>query len=56
MNTTYIIKNIRSIALNGVFKIAFDAYREIDHAHLFCGTFTAPARTAKRNLQNFIAE
>ena len=57
MNTTaYIIKNIRTVTLNGVFKIAFDAYKEQDHSHVFCGSFTAPARTAKRDLYKFIAE
>lgn len=52
----YIIKNIRTVIYNGRAKIAFDAYQDVDNSHLFCGAFTAPLRTTKNNLINFIQE
>lgn len=56
MEIFYILKNIRKIICNGRARIAFDAYKQIDGGHLFCGSFTAPPRTTKKNLTNFIPE
>uniref|UniRef100_A0A6M3LP32 Uncharacterized protein n=1 Tax=viral metagenome TaxID=1070528 RepID=A0A6M3LP32_9ZZZZ len=52
----YRIENIQSVNLNGrpvtLFK-AFE-YDPDSHAYIFIGQFQAPARTAKKNLGNFI--
>lgn len=56
MNTALKIENIRSATLNGRAVKIFTAYRAIDGGYVHIGQFSAPARTANKNLAQFIAE
>lgn len=46
----YRIERIRTLTLNGKKVKAFDAYVKQGDAFIFCGAFSAPARTANKNL------
>lgn len=52
MNTTtdYRIEEIRKVTLNGAARKLFKAYRKQGGAFLFAGEFSAPAKTANRDL------
>lgn len=46
----YRIEDIRRATVNGRAVKIFKAYRRNGHAFVFCGEFTAPAKTANKNL------
>lgn len=46
----YRIENIRKITFNGRNVKAFDASVKQGDAFVFCGAYTAPAKTAKKDL------
>lgn len=46
----YRIEDIRSATLNGSKVKLFKAFRKEGDVFVFCGEFSAPARTAKRDL------
>ena len=46
----YRIENVRAVTFNGRKVKAFDAYVKQGNAFVFRGAFTAPARTANKNL------
>jgi hypothetical protein len=46
----YRIERIRTLTLDGKKVKAFDAYVKQGDAFIFCGAFSAPARTANKNL------
>lgn len=46
----YRIENIRRANLNGRAVKLFKAYRKDGNAFVFCGEFSAPAKTANKNL------
>jgi hypothetical protein len=48
------ITDIRRATLNGRAVKVFNAYRLQDGAYVFAGQFSAPARTANKNLQAFV--
>jgi hypothetical protein len=49
------IENIRRATLNGRAVKVFNAYRlQDDGTYVFAGQFSAPARTANKNLHAFI--
>jgi hypothetical protein len=48
------IENIRRVTINGRAVKVFNAYRLQDGAYVFAGQFSAPARTANKNLHAFI--
>ena len=52
MKTTYDyrIERVRTLTLNGKKVRAFDAYVKQGDCFVFQGAFTAPARTANKNL------
>lgn len=47
------IENIRKATLNGRKVKIFDVRRLVDNAWVFAGQFSAPARTANKNLIEF---
>jgi hypothetical protein len=52
----YRIENIQEVRLNGKNCIMFKAY-EFDsksNAYMFCGQFTAPTKTPKNKLKDYI--
>jgi hypothetical protein len=46
----YRIERVREMNFNGKNVIAFDAYVKTGEAFVFFGAYTAPKRTAKKNL------
>jgi len=46
----YRIERIRKINFNGKNVKAFDAYTKQGNAFVYCGAYTAPARTANKSL------
>ena len=46
----YRIEDIRRATVNGRAVKIFKAYRRNGYAFVFCGEFTAPAKTANKNL------
>ena len=44
------IEDIRNVTLNGSKAIIFKAFSKQDDVFVFCGEFSAPVRTAKRDL------
>ena len=48
--TQYRIENVRLIVFNGRKRKVFDAYERKGDAFIFCGAYTAPVRTANKNL------
>ena len=46
----YRIENIRRLTFNSKAVKAFDAYVERGGAFVFCGAYTAPVRTANKDL------
>ena len=56
MTTTLKIENVRRATLNGRAVKLFTAYRLTDGAYVHIGQFSAPARTANKDLVEFIAE
>lgn len=46
----YRIENIRKLTFNGKPVKAFDAFVKQGNAFVFCGAYTAPVRTANKNL------
>ena len=46
----YRIERIRTLTLNGRKVKAFDAFVKQGGAFVFCGAFSAPVRTANKNL------
>ena len=50
------IENITRATVNGRAVKIFTAYRKIEGGWLHIGQFSAPARTANKNLQQFIAD
>lgn len=46
----YRIEDIRLATVNGRAVKVFKAYRKDGEAFVFCGEFTAPAKTANKNL------
>lgn len=48
------ITEIRKAIVNGRSVKLFKAWRLIDGAYVFCGQFSAPARTANKNLAALI--
>jgi hypothetical protein len=49
----YITENYRAVTVDGRKRIMFDVRKVTRGCRLFCGTFTAPPRTAKRDLLDF---
>lgn len=49
------IEEIRKATVNGVQCKMFKAFRKDGDAFVFCGAFTAPARTANRDLWKIAA-
>lgn len=47
------IEDIRRVTLNGRDVKLFKVYRLQDNAYIFAGQFSAPARTANKNLHTF---
>ena len=56
MTITTKIENVRRATLNGRAVKLFTAYRFVDGAYVHIGQFSAPARTANKNLAEFIIE
>ena len=56
MNTALKIENIIRATLNGRSVKLFTAYRAIEGGWIHIGQFSAPARTANKNLDQFISE
>ena len=56
MNTALKIENVRRATLNGRAVKIFTAYCLVDSAYVHIGQFSAPARTAKKDLPAFITE
>lgn len=52
--SNYRIESIRSATVNGRKVKIFKAFRLDGDAYVFCGEFSAPARTANKNLHEFI--
>lgn len=52
--SAYKIESIQTASFNGRAVKIFKAWKLVDEAYLFCGSYTAPARTANKNLINFI--
>jgi hypothetical protein len=52
----YRIENIEKVYLNGKLVKTFKAFKlnEEETAYIFCGQFSAPARTANKYLELFI--
>lgn len=50
------IENVRTATLNGSKVKLFKAFRKEGDAFVFCGEFSAPARTATRDLWKIAAE
>lgn len=51
MNATdYRIEEIQSATVNGKSVLLFKAFRKTGDAYVFCGQFSAPPKTAKRDL------
>ena len=50
------IESVRHATLNGRAVRIFNAFRKDGDAFVFCGEFSAPARTAKRDLWKIAAE
>jgi len=52
----YRIEDIQKVVLNGRAVKLFKAfkYNEAQKAYIFCGQFDAPAKTANKNLINYI--
>jgi len=48
--TDYRIESIRKVTLNGTARKAFKAYQKQNDAFVFVGEFSAPAKTANRDL------
>lgn len=48
------IEDIRRVNLNGRAVKLFKAYRPQGDAYVFAGQFSAPARTANKNLHTFV--
>lgn len=48
--TDYRIEGVQKATVNGVACILFKAFKRRDDAFVFIGKFTAPTRTAKRDL------
>ena len=49
------IEEIRDVRVNGRLVRIFKAFRRNGDAFVFCGQFSAPARTAKRDLWKIAA-
>lgn len=49
------IESVRNAMINGRAARIFKAYRAVSSAFIFCGEFSAPARTAKRHLWMIVA-
>jgi hypothetical protein len=49
------IEDIRAVTLNGTKKLAFKAFERKGDAFVHVGQFSAPARTAKRDLWKIAA-
>lgn len=56
MNTALKIENIRTATVNGRAVKIFTAYRAIEGGYVHLGQFSAPARTANKNLSQFAGE
>jgi hypothetical protein len=54
----YRIEGIQKAVVNGRGVKLFSAYEydENKRAYVYCGQFSAPAKTANKNLKNYIAE
>lgn len=52
--TNYRIEEIRKATVNGRKVKTFKAYEEHDNGFVFCGVFSAPARTKNSDLVKFI--
>lgn len=50
----YRIQEVRRVTLNGRKVKLFKAFEKADSCYIFCGQFIAPARTANKNLTQFI--
>ena len=48
------IRNIQKVVLAGRQVKLFDVYKETDEALVYVGQYSAPARTANKNLAAFI--
>lgn len=48
------IESIQRVTLNGSAVKLFKAFKLIDGAYIYVGQFSAPARTANKNLASFI--
>lgn len=56
MNAAIKIEEIRKATLNGRAVKLFKAYRLENNGYIFIGQFSAPAKTANKNLAQFIGE
>ncbi len=54
METKIKIESIQKAIYNGKEVKLFNAYRLIDNAYHFIGQFSAPAKTANKNLINYV--
>ena len=52
----YRIEDVRIVKVAGTNRKVFKAYDLKENAYVFCGEFTAPAKTAKKDLHKYIAE
>jgi len=52
----YKAENIQRANYNGRAVKIFDAYELVENSWIFVGQFSAPARTANKNLVNFIQQ
>ena len=52
----YEIKNIAKVTYNNKKVKLFEAWQIVDNARIFAGRFTAPVKTANKNLGNYITE
>ena len=52
----YKIKNVAKVTYNGKRVKMFEAWEVRSDCEIFAGRFTAPAKTANKNLGNYITE
>lgn len=52
--SNYRIESVQKVTLNGRNVKLFKAYKKEGDAYVFCGQYSAPAKTANKNLTQFI--
>ena len=50
----YKIENVQRVRLNNREMKLFSVYRLVDNAYVYAGRYSAPAKTANKNLINFV--